>query len=124
LSRDDWLNLESVGFAGNRCQSGDLQLRSASQEFGMKIRWIVVAVAGLAVIAAGPALARAKHKAQRQCIERPYAFSWGGIITNPAPKPNGCAPPVYQYGRYVGQDPDPFIRQQLLRDPQTGYSQF
>ena len=24
----------------------------------------------------------------------------------------------------VGQDPDPFIRQQLLRDPRTGYTQF
>jgi len=41
---------------------------------------------------------------------------------NPAPRPNGCAPPAYAYGRYVGQDPDPFIRQQLRRDPATGYA--
>jgi hypothetical protein len=90
----------------------------------MKLGWIVILAAGLAVIAADPALARAKNKAQSQCNPRPQSFTWGGIITNPAPQPNGCAPAVYQYGRYVGQDPDPFIRQQLLRDPQTGYSQF
>jgi hypothetical protein len=124
LSRDDWLNLENVRFARNRCQSGDLGLGNAQQETGMKVRLIVFAVAGLAVIAADPALSRAKHKAQRQCIDRPQSFTWGGIITNPAPQPNGCAPPVYEYGRYVGQDPDPFIRQQLRRDPQTGYTQF
>jgi hypothetical protein len=40
----------------------------------------------------------------------------------PEPHPNGCAPAVYQYGKYVGQDPDAGIRQQLLRDPATGYS--
>jgi hypothetical protein len=27
---------------------------------------------------------------------------------------------VYQYGRYVGQDPDAFVRLQLMRDPKTG----
>lgn len=26
-------------------------------------------------------------------------------------------PPVYEDGQYQGTDPDPFIRQQLLRDP-------
>jgi hypothetical protein len=41
---------------------------------------------------------------------------------NTGPQPNGCAPPVYAYGKYVGQDPDPNIRLQLLRDPATGYS--
>ena len=90
----------------------------------MKIRWIVVAAAGLAVIAAGPALARAKHKVQRQCVDRPQVFSWSGFITNPAPQPNGCAPAVYQDGKYVGQDPDPFIRSQLYRDPRTGFSPY
>jgi hypothetical protein len=120
----DWLNLEIVGFARNRYQSGDLELRSAQQESGMNLRWIVIAVAGLAVIAAGPALARAKHKAQRQCADRPYDFTWGGFITNPAPQPNGCAPAVYQDNKYVGQDPDPYIRSQLRRDPRTGMSPY
>jgi hypothetical protein len=94
----------------------------------MKLGWIVFAVAGLvtglAVIAADPALARTKHKAHSVCVDRRQTFTWGGIITNGAPRPNGCAPAVYQYGRYVGQDTDPFIRQQLMRDPQTGYTQY
>ena len=92
----------------------------------MKFRWIVRAtaalVAGFAVIAADPALARAKHKAQRQCVDRPHEYSWRGVFFNPAPQPNGCAPAVYEYSRYVGQDPDPYIRLQLRRDPATGYS--
>jgi len=91
----------------------------------MKFGWRVVALAGFAVIAANPALARTKHhKMHTACVTRPQPFTWGEIITDRTPRPNGCSPAVYQYGRYVGQDPDPFIRQQLLRDPQTGYSQF
>ena len=90
----------------------------------MKIGWIVIAVAALvAVVAADPAFARAKHKARAHCIDRPYQFSWSFIWPgNPEPRPNGCSPPVYAYGKYIGQDPDPNIRHQLLRDPATGYS--
>jgi hypothetical protein len=91
----------------------------------MKFRAIlaagVVLAAGLSVIAAAPALARAKHKVQRQCIDRPHEFSWRGLFWSPAPQPNGCAPAVYAQGRFVGQDPDPNIRFQLHRDPRTGY---
>jgi hypothetical protein len=90
----------------------------------MKFGWIIIVVMGMAVIAADPALARAKYKSQRQCVDRPQTFTWGGIITNPTPQPNGCAPPVYANGKYVGQDPDPFIRQQLSRDPATGYQPY
>lgn len=94
----------------------------------MTFKWIAISatalVAGLALVASDPALARAKRKAPRQCVEQPQTFTWGGIWFNRAPRPNGCAPAVYAYGRYVGQDPDPFIRQQLLRDPQSGYTQF
>jgi hypothetical protein len=90
----------------------------------MKLAWLVIAVA--AVTAATPASARTKHPRHhpvaRQCVDRPYEFSWLGVLTNPKPEPNGCAPPVYQYGRYIGQDPDPNIRFQLRRDPATGYS--
>jgi hypothetical protein len=94
----------------------------AQQEMEMKFVWIVVAIAAIGVIAADPALARAKHKAYRHCAPQSHEYSWSGWLFNSAPQPNGCAPPVYQYGRYVGQDPDPFIRQQLMRDPATGYS--
>jgi len=93
----------------------------------MKFDWLVIAVAALAVAAADPALARAKHPRQQQsyrahCVDRPVQFSWLGLLTNTKPQPNGCAPPVYAYGQYIGQDPDPNIRFQLRRDPATGYS--
>jgi hypothetical protein len=65
----------------------------------MKLGWLAVALAGLAMVH-DPAAARPRH----------YR------AVSPA-----CAPPVYQYGRYIGQDPDPFIRFQLNRDPGTGY---
>ena len=91
----------------------------------MKIGWLVLASAAVALVATDPALARKRHHHRvpvaRQCQDGPYAFSWGGLLTNGAPQPNGCAPAVHQYGYYVGQDPDPNIRQQLLRDPATGY---
>jgi hypothetical protein len=88
----------------------------------MKFSWFVIALVALAVMAADPAAARHRHKAKLRCVDRPYEFSWGGFLFNPRPLPNGCAPPVYAYGEYVGQDPDAFIRLQLKRDPQTGYS--
>jgi hypothetical protein len=93
----------------------------------MKWRWLVLVCTGLAV-AATPALAKHKkhhyrsYKVSSACVDRPLEFSWTGWLLNPGPRPNGCAPPVYEYGEYVGQDPDPFIRQQLRRDPATGYT--
>jgi hypothetical protein len=122
--------LEKAVFAGNRCQSGELQLATAhKQERDMTFKWIAIAAIGLVagLIAADPASARAKHpkqlkhKVARACVEQPQVFTFGGIFSNRAPQPNGCAPAVYARGRYVGQDPDPFIRSQLLRDPDTGY---
>ena len=90
----------------------------------MKIGWLVLASAAVALVATNPALARKRHRvaAPPQCQDRPYAFSLGGLLTNGAPQPNGCAPAVHQYGYYVGQDPDPNIRLQLMRDPATGYT--
>ncbi len=94
----------------------------------MNSRLIVVAIAALGVIAADPALAKHKrhyhktYRISRACTDRPLEFSWTGWLFNPKPGPNGCAPPVYEYGEYVGQDPDPYIRLQLRRDPATGYS--
>jgi len=93
----------------------------------MNFRWLTLSIALLSVVIADPALARAKHKAKAACADQPvpaindlgrYLF----VPTDRAPQPNGCAPPVYNYGKYVGQDPDPNIRFQLLRDPATGYS--
>jgi hypothetical protein len=91
----------------------------------MKPRWIAIAatafIAALAVAAADPALARAKKKARPACVDQPYQFSWNFLALGPAPQPNGCAPPVFSNGQYIGQDPDPYVRLQLQRDPATGY---
>jgi hypothetical protein len=102
------------------------------QERDMTFKWIAIAAigltAGVALVATDPALAQAKKSKQprqkiaRACVDRPQTFTFGGIFFNPAPQANGCAPAVYARGRYVGQDPDPFIRSQLLRDPDSGYS--
>jgi hypothetical protein len=92
----------------------------AFEESTMKMRLPLIAAAVLVILAAAPALAR--HKVHRHCADRPYGFSLMGLLTNPHPQPNGCAPPVYVYGEYVGQDPDPNIRFQLNRDPTTGYA--
>jgi hypothetical protein len=90
----------------------------------MKIGWLAVASAALALFAADPAMARKRHKPAPpppRCVDGPYQFTWSGLIFNPRPEPNGCAPAVHEYGYYIGQDPDPNIRFQLQRDPSTGY---
>jgi hypothetical protein len=88
----------------------------------MQSRSIVMAVVVLGLIVAGPALARDKHKVRRHCAPQRQEFSLYGLWFNPHPQPNGCAPPVYVGGEYIGQDPDPFIRSQLRRFPATGYA--
>lgn len=88
----------------------------------MKLSWLIIVSAIVGIVAADPALARVRSKAKPQCIDRPVQFSLERLIFGPAPQPNGCAPPVYEFGRYIGQDPDPNIRFQLMRDPTTGYA--
>jgi hypothetical protein len=88
----------------------------------MKFSWFVIALVALAVTAVDPAAARSRHKAKPRCVERQHEFTLSGLFFNPPPQPNGCAPPVFVSGEYVGQDPDPFIRFQLKRDPETGYA--
>lgn len=85
----------------------------------MKYLWLLLAALFLAV-AVDPALA-AKKKTPPQCVDRPHQFSWSFLWSGSAPQPNYCSPPVYEYGRFIGQDPDPNIRFQLRRDPATGY---
>lgn len=95
----------------------------------MKFRWLVVAGAGLAwagmaFSAADPVLAQPKQPKQKMrpvCADQPAPFTLEGIIFNTRPQPNGCTPPVYANGTYVGQDPDANIRAYLRHDPQSGY---
>ena len=90
----------------------------------MRLVLSIIAIATLAMTLADSASARPKHRRlQAQCVDQPYRFSWGFLLPGqPAPQPNGCSPPVYQYNRFIGQDPDPNIRFQLRRDPATGYA--
>ena len=89
----------------------------------MKFRRDTIVLAALVALVAEPALARVKSNPHARCVDRPDSFSWNFLLPgHPEPQPNGCAPPVYAYGKYIGQDPDPNIRFQLLRDPATGYS--
>jgi hypothetical protein len=96
----------------------------------MTMRWLVIAFSGLALaglVAAGPAEAASKkrYKAQRVvCADNSVPFSWRGVWYNGKPRPNGCAPAVFDHGEYIGQDPDSNIRAALRRDPNTGYTPF
>jgi hypothetical protein len=90
-----------------------------------KFVWFAIAVGALSVATLESASARAKHHTARRvhCVDQPYQFSWDFLLPgHPAPQPNGCSPPAYQYNRYIGQDPDANIRFQLRRDPATGYA--
>lgn len=74
----------------------------------MKLWWLAFSIVVIAVVGADPALARAKAKAQARCIDKPYELSWSFLLPgHPAPLPNGCAPPVYAYDKFIGQDRDP-----------------
>jgi hypothetical protein len=89
----------------------------------MKPRWIVIALAVL-VASAGPAVARGKNRHLPRCVDRPIEFSGYNFLLGigPEPRPNGCAPPVFSGGSFLGQDPDPSVRHGLARDPNTGYA--
>jgi hypothetical protein len=85
--------------------------------------YCLVVLFAFAIAGGDSALARTKSKTGQQCVDRPQEFSWNFLIPGQrAPQPNGCSPPVYNYGRFIGQDPDPNIRLQLRRDPATGYA--
>jgi len=95
----------------------------------MKCKWMlmsilaIMSISAIAVVTVDRAFARDKNKNQPHCVpNKPYEFSWSFLLPGrPAPQPNGCAPPVYSYGKYIGQDPDVNIRFQMYRDPTTGY---
>jgi hypothetical protein len=114
------LNLPALG---RKCPARD------DLETTMNARWLVIGFSGLALaglVAAEPAeAARKKYKAPRAvCADSPAPFSWRGLFFNGKPQPNGCAPAVFEYGEYIGQDPDPNVRAALRRDPNTGYTQY
>ena len=83
----------------------------------MQTKIILAAIS--CVLVASPALAKkTRHLAPAHCVDAAKPFSLVDMIfsTGPAPQANGCAPAVYESGRFVGQDPDPNVRLQLRRD--------
>lgn len=94
----------------------------------MNMRWLAIVFSGLAMaglVATDPADAasRKRYKAQRLvCADSSPPFTWRGVWFNGKPRPNGCAPAVFEHGQYIGQDPDPRMRAALRRDPNSGYS--
>jgi hypothetical protein len=84
----------------------------------MGVRYSVV-FAALGIAIAAPALAQqSRQPATPTCVDNNPHRSIVGMLfsTGPVPQANGCAPPVYSGGRFIGQDPDPNIRLQMLRD--------
>jgi hypothetical protein len=71
-------------------------------------RNLLIATAALAVIVAPvAAAAAASDKSHHRGHKRIYA----------APAYRTSPPPIYSQGRYLGTDPDPAVRFEILRDP-------
>lgn len=91
----------------------------------MTFKTLIAAV--ILVLVVSPVLAQApRHRAHPQagCVNNWPQRSVLEILFSSAPEPqaNGCAPAVYEGGRFIGQDPDPNVRLQLRRDPENeGY---
>ena len=85
----------------------------------------LIAIAAMLVALAG-ASAAPKHHGKRPvaatpCVERPTRFDWDFLWSEGnVPRANGCAPAVYQNGKFIGQDPDPNVRLELSRNPAEG----
>jgi hypothetical protein len=79
----------------------------------------IVAAAALAIAVATPALAhKHRHHAPALCTDARQPFTLVEMLfsTGPEPQGNGCAPAVYEGGRFIGQDPDPNVRLELRRN--------
>jgi hypothetical protein len=91
----------------------------------------IIAVAAFAALVASPALAQDMYlqSQTQQPVQGVFAQAWqGGIgtvdafasanVDNQLPRSNSGAWDVYDTsGEYIGSDPDPFIRNELARDP-------
>jgi hypothetical protein len=84
------------------------------------MKTFIIALA-LVCVAASPALAKKdqKQQQQQQMTDNPSdASGYEAYASVPAHKsPTAKSQAVYLNGEYLGADPDPFIRMQLVRDP-------
>lgn len=81
---------------------------------------LVASALSLAIVVASPAEARTKYRQQptaRTGYPVQYSYGTPGVYRNTPPGNIVCWTPCGQPGSIVmGADPDPFIRQQILRD--------
>lgn len=72
---------------------------------------LIASVLSLGMLVSSPADARQKYRQQQ------YSYGTQGVYRNTPPGNVVCWTPCGQPGAIVmGADPDPFIRQQILRD--------
>jgi hypothetical protein len=83
----------------------------------MKSPTLTLTTAALIALVAFPALAASRHHARHYYggahayghYGRPFT---AGGVSSPGP--------IYRQGRYLGTDPDPNVRAQIVRDPYFG----
>ena len=76
---------------------------------------LIASVVGIGMVVASPADARQKYRQQSSATE--YSYGTPGVYRSTPPGNVVCWTPCGQPGSIVmGADPDPFIRQQILRD--------
>jgi hypothetical protein len=79
----------------------------------MKSLTLTLSAAALVALAASPAPAASRHHVRHYYGGNAYGyygrpFSAGGV-NSPGP--------IYRQGHYLGTDPDPRIREEIVRDP-------
>jgi hypothetical protein len=78
----------------------------------------LIAALALAMVAS-PALAKKpRQQVSVGCVDNWPRRSLSEILFSfgQEPRANGCAPAVHDHGQFIGQDPDPNVRLQLLRN--------
>jgi hypothetical protein len=87
------------------------RLNTTSRSIGL-----FASVLGLGTLLASPADARAKYRQQYPAFTQ-WSYGTPGVYRNTPPGNVVCWTPCGHPGSIVmGADPDPFIRQQILRD--------
>jgi len=80
----------------------------------MKSPTLTLSTAALIALVAFPALAASRHHA-RHYYGGAHAYGYDG---RPFTAGGVSSPgPIYRQGRYLGTDPDPNVRAQIVRDP-------
>ena len=80
----------------------------------MKSPTLTLSTAALIALVAFPALAASRHHA-RHYYGGAHAYGYYGQPFNAG---GASSPgPIYRQGRYLGTDPDPNVRAQIVRDP-------